>query len=500
MVDLAGSVPEHTNDAVTPPGASVYETHSAVVFFFGDRAYKVKKPVDLGFLDFTTVEARRAVCHREVELNRRLAPDVYLGVAEVTDAEGMPCEWMVVMRRMPEERRLSTLVRSGVAVDDELRALARMLAVFHAKAKRGPEIDDAGSVDGLWGRWMANLAEMEPFRGDPLEAEVIDEIADRAMRYLAGRRSLFTARVDAGLICDGHGDLSADDVFCLPDGPRALDCLEFDDRLRWIDGLDDAAFLAMDLERLGKPDLGAEFLDYYGEFTGGRRIASLEHHYVAYRAGVRAKVSSLRYDQGVGAAAEQARALARLALRHLRAGEPRIILVGGLPGTGKSTVAGGVADALNAVLLRSDRIRKENDQRDPRVSAADDWERGLYGPDATRLTYDTLFRRARELVANGESVVLDASWNDADQRAAVRQVAVDASSLLVELRCEAPGPLAAERIQRRACTGDPSDATVDIAAQMAQTFAPWPQAETIDTTSSVEKSIAHAVEAVTTHS
>ncbi|MGZ4533494.1 MAG: hypothetical protein ACXVXP_14250, partial [Mycobacteriaceae bacterium] len=253
MVDLAGSVPEHTNDAVTPPGASVYETHSAVVFFFGDRAYKVKKPVDLGFLDFTTVEARRAVCHREVELNRRLAPDVYLGVAEVTDAEGMPCEWMVVMRRMPEERRLSTLVRSGVAVDDELRALARMLAVFHAKAKRGPEIDDAGSVDGLRGRWMANLAEMEPFRGDPLEAEVIDEIADRAMRYLAGRRSLFTARVDAGLICDGHGDLSADDVFCLPDGPRALDCLEFDDRLRWVDGLDDAAFLAMDLERLGKP-------------------------------------------------------------------------------------------------------------------------------------------------------------------------------------------------------------------------------------------------------
>lgn len=495
MVDAAAAVPDSTAAVPSSPGVSVYETHSAAVFFLGDHAYKVKKPVDLGFLDFTTPSARQAVCHREVELNRRLAPDVYLGVAEVVDPEGAPCEWMVVMRRMPADRRLSTLVRSGVAVDAELRALARLLAVFHAKAKRGPTIDEAGSVDGLRARWTANIAEMEPFRGDPLAPDVLDELAERALRYLDGRGPLFAARVEAGLICDGHGDLTTDDVFCLPDGPRALDCLEFDDRLRWVDGLDDAAFLAMDLERLGKPELATTFLNYYTEFTGGRRIISLEHHYLAYRAVVRAKVSSVRYVQGVGEAAEQARLLAALALGHLRAGESRLILVGGLPGTGKSTVAGGVADELNAVLLRSDRVRKEDEQRDPRSSGAGEWEHGLYRPDATRHTYAILLRRARELLAFGENVVLDASWNDADQRASARQLAVDASSPLVELRCEAPTSVAAERIERRAGTGDPSDATVEIAARMARTFAPWAQATTIDTTGSVQESIAQAVDA-----
>jgi len=163
--------------------------------------------------------------------------------------------------------------------------------------------------------------------------------------------------------------------------------------------------------------LGGSFLNYYTEFTGGRRIISLEHHYLAYRAVVRAKVASVRYVQGVGEAAEQARLLAALALGHLRAGESRLILVGGLPGTGKSTVAGGVADELNAVLLRSDRVRKEDEQRDPRSSGAGEWEHGLYRPDATRHTYAILLRRARELLAFGENVVLDASWNDADQRA-----------------------------------------------------------------------------------
>lgn len=415
MADAAQTGPEGTAAVASLPGAGVYETHSAAVFFLGDRVYKVKKPVDLGFLDFTAPIARRAVCHREVELNRRLAPDVYLGVAEVADPEGEPCEWMVVMRRMPEDRRLSTLVRSGVAVDDELRALARLLAAFHAKAERGPAIDEAGSASGLRARWTTNIAEMEPFRGDPLDAPLLDEIAERALRYVDGRGPLFAARVAAGMICDGHGDLTTDDVFCLPDGPRALDCLEFDDRLRWVDGLDDVAFLAMGLEGLDKPELATSFLDYYAEFTGSRRIISLEHHYVAYRAVVRAKVASVRHVQGVGEAADEARSLAALALRHLRAAEPRLILVGGLPGTGKSTVATGVADELHAVLLRSDRVRKEAGQRDPRYSGAAEWEQGLYRPDTTRRTYEVLLRRARELLALGESVVLDASWNDADQ-------------------------------------------------------------------------------------
>ncbi len=467
----------------------VRETHCAVVFFLGDRAYKVKKPVNLGFLDFTTAEARRAVCHRELELNRRLAPDVYLDVAELTDGSGVPREWILVMRRMPQDRRLSTLVENGINVNNELRALAKMLAAFHAKAIRSQEIDQAGTARGLGRRWSNNFDELRSFRGDPIDPSMLDEAAERSMRYLRGRNTLFDSRVQRGLTCDGHGDLIADDIFCLTDGPRALDCLEFDDHLRWVDGVDDAAFLAMDLERIGAPGLGTLFLDFYSEFAPGPRTLSLEHHYIAYRAVVRAKVAALRFRQGVDGQADLARALTGIAVTHLRAGEPRLILVGGLPGTGKSTLAGRLADELHAVVLRSDRIRKENQHLAPESPAAADWLTGIYRPETTAETYGTLLHRSRELLCVGETVVLDASWRDEQWRCKARQLASECSSLITELRCEAPAPVAVERLRRRIGTGDPSDADIAIARQMAQSFAAWPESVTIDTGASLERSI-----------
>ena len=158
---------------------------------------------------------------------------------------------------------------------------------------------------------------------------------------------------------DGHGDLIADDIFCLDDGPRILDCLDFDDRLRWLDGLDDAAFLGMDLERLGGPALAEEFMAAYADYSGDPAPASLPHHYVAYRAFVRLKIACLRAAQGDPAAGFEARQLAEVALRHLRAGAVTLVLAGGLPGTGKSALAGAVAGRLGFTVLNSDRIRKE---------------------------------------------------------------------------------------------------------------------------------------------
>lgn len=469
-----------------------------MVFFAGDRAYKVKKPVDLGFLDFSTVAARREACHREVRLNRRLAPDVYLGVAEVLGPDGEPCESVVLMRRMPAAARLSTLVRAGADVRDALRALARQLAAFHATARHDPATAAEGTRDAVRARWTDSFAQLRPFHGTVLDPGAAAEVERLALRFLDGRADLFAARIAAGLVRDGHGDLIADDVFVLPDGPRALDCLEFDDRLRCVDGLDDAAFLAMDLERLGAPDAARFFLDRYAEFAGTPRVPALEHHYVAYRAYVRAKVACLRTAQGDGAAAGDARAHAGLALRHLRAGAVRLVLVGGLPGTGKSTVAGGLADRLGAVLLRSDRVRKEIAGIPPAASAAAPYRTGIYAAAATEATYETLLAHAGVLLARGESVVLDASWADAGYRVAAVALARAAAADLVELRCTAPAAVTTRRLRDRAGSGDPSDADAGIAAALAADFEPWTTATDLDTTGPPADTLAAAVAQVTT--
>jgi hypothetical protein len=470
------------------------------VFLIGDRAYKLKKPVALGFLDFSTESKRDTVCRREVELNRRLSPDVYLGVADVFGPNGAACDHLVVMRRMPAQRRLTALVRAGVPVNDQLRQLARLLAAFHATAVRGPQIAAEGSRDAILRRWTDSFGQVRPFRGPVLNDDLTGEIEERTIAFLAGRDRLFADRIATGRVVDGHGDLLADDIFCLDDGPRVLDCIEFDDRLRWLDGLDDAAFLAMDLERLGAPDLAARFLDWYAEFSADPAPASLRHHYVAYRAFVRAKVACLRHAQGDQDAGVDAVAHADLALRHLRAGEVNLVIVGGLSGTGKSTLAGRLADRLGAVLLSSDRLRKELAGLAPEISASAEYGQGIYRPEWTDRTYVELVARAEQLLQRGESVVLDASWNRAAHRDAVAQMAQRTHSRLVALRCQAGPEIVAKRLRHRAMAHTAfSDANEAIAAAMTVDADPWPDAVPISTDVTPETSVAEAVAVVRPH-
>ncbi len=468
------------NEVMTQqPYAGVAETHSAVVYFAGDFAYKLKKPVRLGFLDFTTLAARASACARETELNRRFAPDVYLGVAEVRDPDGQPCDYLVVMRRMPESRRLSALIRAGQPAGPAVRQVARTLAAQHARAARDPKISEQGSRDAVQQRWQDNLEQLRAACAAHVPVAEIDEVATLAGRFLAGREPLFDARVRAGRIVDGHGDLLAGDIFWLDDGIRVLDCLDFDDRLRWLDGLDDAAFLAMDLDRLGARELAAQFSRWYSEYSGDPAPASLLHHYVAYRATVRAKVGCVRAGQGDAAAAAQARQFVATAIRHLRAGAVTLVLVGGLPGTGKSSLAGAIADGLGWTVLSSDRVRKELAGVVPERRAATPYGSGIYSPAWTERTYAELLRRATELLSLGESVLIDATWTSAGHRTAAAAAARQAAADLVQLRCTAPTRLAADRIAGRA--GGTSEATPAIAAQLAAEQAPWPEAVVVDT-------------------
>ncbi|MEU3013848.1 bifunctional aminoglycoside phosphotransferase/ATP-binding protein [Nocardia asteroides] len=353
------------------PPAQVHETHTAVVVLCGGRAYKSKKPVRTDFLDFSSAALREEACARELALNVRLAPDVCLGVAHLDDPQGGPAEPILVMRRMPEQRRLSVLVTANAVPAPGLTALVELLARFHDTAQRSAEIDRAGGRD-------------------------------------------------------------AEDIFELPDGFRVLDCLDFDDDLRHVDRVDDIAFLAMDFEFLGHPDLARRLLADYVRVTDDPVPASLVDHYIAYRAMVRAKVDLIRAGQGDTGAGARLRGHLDIAAHHLAAGTVRLTLIGGLPGTGKSTLAAHLADRTGSVVLGTDHLRKELARCGEIDGNTGIFGAGRYSATAKAAVYDALAHRRIRARQGGDS---DATADIADAMAAsdtdwVDAVVVDTSLTL----------------------------------------------------------------------
>jgi aminoglycoside phosphotransferase family enzyme/predicted kinase len=473
--------------------AQLRETHTGIVMLCGDRAYKVKKPIATDFLDFSTPQLRERACARELELNRRMTPDVYLGVDHMSDPTGGLSEPVLVMRRMPENRRLSNVLADQTVSGSELSALVQVLALFHHTARRGPGIDQAGTPQALRGRWQALLPSLREQSADLVDPQQLAQIEDRAMRYIDGRKPLLTKRIRERRIVDGHGDLLAEDIFDLADGFRVLDCLDFDDQLRYVDCLDDIAFLAMDLEFLGHHDLGDRLLDDYLQATADPAPASLRDHYVAYRALVRAKVDVIRFGQGETAARERAHRHLEIAAHHLERASVLLTLVGGLPGTGKSTVAACLSAANGAVVLSSDHIRKEMAATGEATGPIDSYGVGRYSPTGKARVYAEMLARADSLLESGMSVILDASWTDATERRRAAALAADAGADLVQLQCVCPRTLADRRIRERlACE---SDASPDIDDAMSASASPWLDAVPLDTSRPLDDTVAEAYRA-----
>lgn len=463
------------------------ETHISTLVFQNGWAYKVKRPVRYEFVDLSTMDKRDAICQREIEVNRRFAPDVYDALIPIRDAAGTTIDHAVRMRRLPPERRLSTLVvAEDSRVPSVLRAVARIVAIAHAGAPRGPHIDVVSTSDALEHLWARSIKDLRRFAGGPIDLGILETVATDATLYLKGRAALLRDRVTSGHIVDGHGDLLSSDIFCLDDGPRILDCLEFDDQLRYGDVLLDLAFLIMDLERLGRPDLGREFVRDYVEFSDEHHPVSLMHHYVAYRALVRSKVACLRGAEGDLAAAAEATTLLRLAESHLSSGRVRLTLVGGLPGSGKSTLADGVGDAVGALVLSSDVIRKELSGSGSAALPAQ-FQEGIYTTSITVRTYDVMFERAATALEFGQSVILDASFGDERWRRRGSDVAAATSSAFVAFCCGAPAEIREARLASRPYDPTrPSDATAEVARRMEAAADAWPDAVLIDTSAGIE--------------
>lgn len=445
--------------------AQIHETHTGLVVLLGERAYKAKKAVKTDFLDFSTVEQRARALHHEVTLNRRLAPQSYLGVGEFAMPGGSQPEPVIVMRRYPDSARLTSLVAQGKPLTDELREIAGRLADFHRDARRGPDIDAQGRPEAVWERWAQNLTELGRHADVVFERTDLDEIHALAQRFLAGRSVLMAQRIAQGRIVDGHADLLTDDIFCMPDGPAMLDCLEFDDLLRYVDGVDDAAFLAMDLEFHGRGDLGDEFLREYVARAADPAPRSLQNFYIAYRAVVRAKVDCVRVEQGHPEAADDARRHLHLAADRLRDGAVRLVIVGGGPGSGKTTVSRALAEVLGAQVISTDDVRRELRDAGVISGAVGALDSGLYAPESVARVYDEVLRRAEAAVTGGCSVILDGTWRDEEATGRARRLAESTETPLTEFTCVLPVEEAGARIRAR--TQTTSDATPQIAEALA---------------------------------
>ena len=474
----------------------VIETHVSRLFFVEGRVYKSKRPVVNAFVDYSTAEKRRVACHREVELNSRLAPDSYLGVLDLS-LHGSEVDHVVIMERYPSNSRLSARLEDP-RVEVDLREVARKVLALHQGSPQRREVDEVASPLAVNTLLTEGFDQLREFSPSVIHATDLNWVEFLALHYLEGRRALLDERVADGNARDGHGDLQADDIFCLEDGPRILDCLEFDDRLRYCDELSDVAFLAMDLERLGHANLASAFLGFYRDLGARSWPKSLEHFYIAYRALIRSKVACIRSFQGEDAATARAQGLMSLAADHLEAGSVQLVLVGGLPGTGKSSLARKLAAETGAELLSSDSIRDDIFPQSGR-STNTPFGQGRYTQDRVQSVYTEMLQRAGHLLERGQTVILDASWSRESDRNAAESLAVNSCSFFTELRCICPTEIAHQRIEHRVSEGnDESEATATIADELAAHADLWPTSTIIDTHKfSRSEAVAQAVQAVT---
>ncbi|MBI4336703.1 MAG: AAA family ATPase [Chloroflexi bacterium] len=470
-----------------PGTVEMLETHISYLFFTGRYVYKVKKPVDFGFLDFTTLEKRRHFCQEEVRLNRRLSPGVYLDVAEVRERDGgyylfgpgNAVEYAVKMRQLPRQRAMAEMLRRGEVQEEHLRALATKVETFHRGAESGPETARLGGLAAVRENVAENFAQTETYLGVTLTTEAYDAIRAYSDAFLQAREDLFRRREREGRVRDCHGDLHTDQVFLLND-IAVIDCIEFNQRFRYSDVAADVAFLAMDLAYHGRRDLARVFVDQYIERSGDQELRDVLDFYCCYRAYVRGKVESFRLDlpslqdpqrEGVLARAVRYFALAREYARLVKG--PALLITTGLMGTGKSTVAQAVAARLGGQVVSSDVVRKELAGVAPTERRYEPWGGGIYGERFDQQTYGALLGRAREALDQGTVVVLDASYRRAAHRQQVRELAQSMGVPFFALEVVCPEEVVRGRLAAREAAGRTvSDGRWELFRRQQEAFEP----------------------------
>jgi aminoglycoside phosphotransferase family enzyme/predicted kinase len=475
----------------SPARVELKQTHISYVFVAGDFVYKVKKPVRFTFLDCSRLAQRFHYSCEEVRLNERLSPRVYLGVFAILKSDDSfklgpevyaehpdAVEYAVKMRRLPEDRTLDKLIASGHADSGTIRAIARRIAKFHATApsNRGWFY---GSALSIWRDIIEDIAQNRDFVGRTVREDQFTAIDAFCRAFVNSHWRALNERAHEGRVREGHGDLRAEHICLEDDEIDVIDCVEFSERLRYCDAASEIAFLAMDLDRLGAPRLADELVEAYAEISGDDDLGVFVPFYKCYRACVRGKVESLKsLEREVGAAEkERARQLAssyfELASRYAARSSPALIVVCGLSGSGKSTVARLLQHCKGFKVINSDRVRKRLAAVPAHEHFFTDYRANMYSDRFTKITYDTMLAEADGLLGRGCGAILDATFKESADRQLALALATRHGVPVLFVECLVSEEEAIRRLERRgSAQNEVSDATPEVHRKQRAEFQP----------------------------
>ena len=476
--------PEFYPHPVTEP-IQLIQTHISYVLLTGDYVYKVKKPVNLGFLDFSTLQARHHFCQEELRLNRLLAPEIYLEVLPITQqkqgfmlgGDGEAQEYTLKMRQFSQDALLSKLLKQGKLTPELMAELGRKVAQVHLQAAANDYISSFGAAHKIADAIAENYQQSQKYIGSLQTESQYEETKSFSDRFLSSQAALFQQRQENNWIRECHGDLHLDNICLWQDKIQLFDRIEFNEPFRFVDVMYDVAFLVMDLEAAGEPELANVFLNTYIEHTGDWSGLALLPLYLSRQAYVRAKINSWLWDEPTltaenkRQAGEKASNYYHLAWQYTRPQSGKLIMMSGLSGSGKTTVAKELAQSLGAIQIRSDAVRKHLSGT-PLEQPGDP---SIYTPEMTQQTYNRLLELGTKLASLGFTVILDAKYDRRNLREPVITQAKQAQIPLEIVFCTAPDRVLRDRLLAR--TGDISDATVDLLESQKNSFEAFTEEE-----------------------
>jgi aminoglycoside phosphotransferase family enzyme/predicted kinase len=471
------------------------QTHISFVALTGKFAYKVKKPVNFDFLDFSTIEKRKHFCEEELRLNKRLCPDLYLDVVSITvkdnhleiNGDGKVVDYAVKMKEFPQEKIMTKLLEKGKIDEELIKKICYILVEFYKKGERSSDIDSYGTIKSIKMNTDENFEQTESFVDITIPQKTYHFIKKATNEFLNQKKKVIEERIKNGFIRDCHGDLHSGNIVVLKDDICIFDCIEFNNRFRYSDIASDIGFLAMDLDFLGRPYLSSYLIEQYSEKSGDFDIFHILNFYKCYRAYVRGKVIGFKLNDPTIDRGEKQKIIetankyfdlayyySELFSRDLtKDTRPILFITSGLTGTGKTTLARKISVDYHANIISSDAVRKEIEGVDKYERHHEEYNTGLYSPNKMLYTYEKIMEKAEVFLKKGENVILDATFKTQELRDMAKKLANENNTFFLVLYCNCPENIVKQYLKERVKKKSISNGRWEIYVRQKDSFEPF---------------------------